>query len=305
VGSCHLTLMVIRIASQLSITMLFVLMMCSHNVCKAETSYSTASRVGPSFSCKAPNPIEAAICADQKLASRDRTMASLFAAARIDAFGTGISEEQSLQRKWLHDRNEQCAKESEPNCLIGAYDDRLFDLAVATLFTAHDEAMSELDRQNAKAAQLYEAIFQYSTIEDPNVRARKVGRLISGAFDATKDTFLVSADQLYRDIPDAGAAASSDKAFSAVIDVASVENYVQRPVPFVFPCAALIKRPGLMDVLNAIFGGALSTGDSHDLTAMQPCLPCPAWTSWSAQWRWHNPPVTEPSAFPHIESMTR
>jgi hypothetical protein len=96
--------------------------------------------------------------------------------------------------------------------------------------------------------------------------------LISDAFDATRGEPL--AENLYKDIPNARAAASSDSRFSTVIDVASVDNYVNRPVPLVFPCAALIRRPGVLDVLNAKFGGALDGRIPRtDCEATLPALP--------------------------------
>jgi uncharacterized protein len=242
-------------------------------MCRAEPIQITVAQADPSFPCKSPTPIEAVICSDEKLASRDRTMAFLFAASRTDALGSGVSGEYIRQRLWLHDRNEKCAKGPELKCLVDAYDNRLFDLAVATLFTAHDAAMTELSRQNPKAAQIYEAIFQYATTDDPAARAKRVGAFISNAFAAMRsagDPISI----LNHDIPDLATAASSDKAFSAVIDFLSLEDYFGRGGPLTFPCTALVKRPGLMDVLEPIFGSSMDVRISvSDCAATLPPIP--------------------------------
>src|SRR5580692_6116952 len=69
-----------------------------------------APAAGPSFDCAhAQGVVEAAICTDPTLAAEDRTMAQMFALVRTDALGAGPSGELAAQRKWLADRDKQCA----------------------------------------------------------------------------------------------------------------------------------------------------------------------------------------------------
>jgi uncharacterized protein len=48
---------------------------------EARSAPSPAASNQPSFSCKSPTALEAAICGDPALAARDRTIAVLYAAA--------------------------------------------------------------------------------------------------------------------------------------------------------------------------------------------------------------------------------
>jgi uncharacterized protein len=75
----------------------------------ASTKDAVAHR--PSFSCVSTTPVEALICSSPDLADRDRTMAVLYAAARVSALGSGVSPEVEAQRKWLRERNDGCATE--------------------------------------------------------------------------------------------------------------------------------------------------------------------------------------------------
>jgi uncharacterized protein len=205
---------------------------------------------GPSFSCGPANSaIETTICNDVALSARDRTMATLFAASQRDAFNLGGSQQKILQRQWLKTRNEQCSNGEMHSCLVETYDERLNELAVAALFQVPDDALAELTRQNPKSAALYEAIYRYATIDDTFDRATVVAKLIGPAFKEFHDKPWA---QPLSDAEDAHDAASSDENFSAFLDVASVSNYA-----LTMPCSALVRRPGLIDALNAVYGGAI------------------------------------------------
>jgi uncharacterized protein len=214
------------------------------------SSAQNAAIAGPSFSCgSAKSAIETTICNDAALAARDRTMATLFTASEKDAFNQGTSQQQILQRQWLKTRNEQCANGDMHTCLIATYDDRLNQLAVAALFQAPDVALTELTRQNPKSAALYEAIYRYATIDDTVDRAAVVAKLIDPAFEEFHDKPWAGP---LSDVKDAHDAAASDENFSAFLDVASVSDYA-----LTMPCSALVRRPGLIDALNSVYGGAI------------------------------------------------
>lgn len=214
------------------------------------SSAQTPPVSGPSFSCgSASKAVEKAICSDDALAARDRTMATLFTASQADAFNQGKSQQQILQRQWLKTRDEQCSNGDMHSCLVDMYDERLNALAVAALFRAPDAALAELDRQDPKSAALYEAIFRYVTIDDTVHRADAVAKLIDPAFEEFHGKPWAHP---LSDAQDAHDAASSDKNFSAFLDVASVSGYA-----LTMPCSAFVRRPGLMDALNAVYGGAI------------------------------------------------
>ncbi|WP_158601989.1 lysozyme inhibitor LprI family protein [Pararobbsia silviterrae] len=222
---------------------------------------------GPSFSCESTNTsVEATICGDAALAERDRTMAILFAGSRKDVFGIGASRQTMRQRAWLKARNAQCARGHTRACLIAMYDDRLRELAVAALFQTPDVALKELARQDPKSASLYEAIYRYSTIDDPVERANIVSKLIDPAFNELAGKPWATP---LRDIADSHEAASSDERFATFLDVASASDVV-----LTMPCAALLRRPGLIDALKPVYGSAM---DSHlirsDCQSMTSSLP--------------------------------
>jgi uncharacterized protein len=202
----------------------------------------------PSFSCVSPSALEAVICGDPSLADRDRDMAILYAAARAGALGTGVSQEERAQRSWLKSRNEECAKGDAHRCLTIEYNARLNELAVAALFQAPEAALAELNRQYPTSVPIYEAIYRYGTLNQPE-RAETVTSLIAPIFDAIHTKPWASP---LKGIPDAQAAATTDDAFAAFLDVASVSSYT-----LTLPCAAIVRRPGLVYALDALYGGAI------------------------------------------------
>ena len=206
---------------------------------------------GPSFSCNTTDAIETVICRDPQLSARDRTMSTLFAAVRIDPLGVGPSGELETQRRWLKDRNRRCLEGERRACLVSDYDDRLAALAVAALFTHHAAAMAELARQAPKTAPLYEAIYRYATIDGAAARTAAVASLIAPAFEAVHD--LPTSTDLLVDVASPQAAAASDKTFAAFLAAASVSDYQLNAVP----CAALVRRPGLIGVLDARYGSGM------------------------------------------------
>ncbi len=216
-------------------------------------SNASFSPAQPSFSCLSPTKIEKVICTDPSLATKDRTMSVLYAAARKSALGSGLSREDDEQRKWLRNRDQACLKEKNTlqNCLAHQYDARLKDLAVAALFQAPDIALAELTRQDPKTSPIYEAIYRYVKLEDPSERAKVINPLIHSAYDSVHDEEW----SLLKDTKVVSDVVADDESFAAFLDTVSVSDY-----DLTLPCAAMIHRPGLVDALGAKYGGAV---DNH------------------------------------------
>jgi len=212
---------------------------------------STDTSDQPSFSCLSPTKLEATICADPTLTARDRTMAALYAVAHNGIFGSRTSQEETRQKKWLKDRDVRCPKEETYTCLVDAYDDRLYELAVAALFQSPTLALAEIRRQKPKSAPIYEAIYNYVTRDQASDRAKIVEPLIAPLFQNVDEDLrdrILSGE----DILDAHAAVASDFAFALILDVASINE-----TRLILPCVALIRRPNLVDALGPHYSGAL------------------------------------------------
>ncbi len=185
-------------------------------------------------------------------------MAKLFAAAQVSAAGVGPSSELTAQRKWLRDRSLTCsAPQTGAGCLTQQYDDRLYKLALADLFTSHQAALTELTRQTPNDAPIYEAIYRYATIANGSERTRAVAPLIAPAFEATRvhpaqdvagQHFPSTPEFRFAAIPTAEAAAASDESFSTFLDVAY--GWVMDQERARLPCGALARRPGLLAALG-------------------------------------------------------
>jgi len=210
---------------------------------------------GPSFSCAKPSRVEAAICADPSLAARDRVMATLFDAAKVSALGIGPSNELAVQRAWLKRRGTLCGGESLPKCISDEYDDRLFNLAIADLFSSREAALRELKHQNGEAAAFYQTVADYVTLPNGSTRVAKLTSDIKPIFGV-----------LSRSAPGSGAGSiaatpaeviSNDKSFSDFIAAASSESILNRFAPLALPCGALVRRPGLLAALGSRYGGAI------------------------------------------------
>ncbi|MDE2420034.1 MAG: hypothetical protein KGO49_02485 [Gammaproteobacteria bacterium] len=229
----------------------FVMMSALISVtCVSNASFTSTE---PSFSCLSPTKIEKVICTDPSLATKDRTMSVLYAAARTSALGNGLSREEDEQRKWLKSRDQTCLKEKNSlnNCLNHQYDSRLKDLAVAALFQTPNLALAELARQDSKTSPIYEAIYRYATLENPIERTKVINPLIHSAFDSVHDEEW----SLLKDTKTVSDVVADDGSFAAFLDTVSVSDY-----DLTLPCAAMIHRPGLVDALGAKYGGAV---DNH------------------------------------------
>lgn len=230
---------------------------------------------GPSFSCAGVKGMAAVVCGSPALSLQDRRMDALYRVARVSVTGEAPSGEVAIQRQWLRDTEKICtaAKSPEP-CISTRYGDRNDELAVAALFGAHDVALNELtsppeglipaflpaaartglaaDRRSAAA--LYEAIYRYASIDPLPARVAAVVPLIAPLFETIKGEPWdgpTSGQQKPED------AVASDQSFAAFLAVASVSIGSEH---ITLPCGALVRRPGLIGILKAYYGGAI---DGH------------------------------------------
>lgn len=234
-----------------------------------------AADSGPSFSCAGAKDLEATICADPGLSAADRRLARLYGDVRTDVLGVGPSGQLAVQRQWLKDLNTDCAGKtwtkqfkSQAECIRGHYDTRLQDLAVSALLQDHDAAMAELRRLVPHDAPVYEAIYLYATIDNPQTRIAKVAAVLAPVYAAIPDKKAVFSELDGPETPQA--AAGSDKAF--VLFAQLYGGTLDTPLSW--PCAAIPRRPGLIDGMGALWG---STRDNFlpqdDCLAMAPQVP--------------------------------
>ena len=227
----------------------------------AETT--AASPSGPSFDCAKPSEVEAVICADAKLSAEDRRMVALYKLAQAGALGTG-SNQLSAQRNWLKERDKACAKGAWKNpykslqgCIAAEYDERLEALAIATLMIAPKESLAEIGRIAPKATPYYQLLHDYAAIDDPGHRTRTVEAGLAPLYAAMDD----DTKQRLQSPPDYSAgtphdAAASDANFAAFVSInAALGGDDVGGVTW--PCAVLVKRPGLIAGLGSYFGGAV------------------------------------------------
>ncbi len=220
-----------------------------------------------SLDCLHPEHLEALICADTELMVQHQAMYTLLAALRLDVFGSGPSQQEALQRKWLNDRD-NCVKEPIRACLIANYFYRLRDVAIAALFKVPDIALQTLHRTDPKTAPIYEAMYRYAVTDDQAVRSREVERLIAPIFGVLHDSF-EGGIAPFSHLSSAQSAVESDENFALFLGAAAVSGYEKT-----LPCAALMRRPGLIKALGPYYGGARDGSlPNSDCDALLPPLP--------------------------------
>lgn len=221
----------------------------------------------PSFDCtKAAGAVEKAICADPALSADDALMARLYAAARVSPFGEANSI-PAEQRQWLRDRT-ACATPdrrtwaSVGDCLAYYNRDRFLALAVAALFSRPDEALAALRKAEPGVAPIYEAILLWSSSEPGAEPKERIGALIAPLLENPQDP------EAYRwglDMLREEGLGTTDKVLQSD---ASFASFLQHLVPYMdsgtyglpLPCAALLKRPGLLAASEPLFGSSLDNG---------------------------------------------
>jgi len=230
----------------------------------ASPAKASAPPPGPSFDCARPTEIESVICADSELSATDRRMAAFYKVAMTGALGVG-SNQLVTQREWLRQRDKSCAtgawKQSYENlraCVAAEYQDRLEQLAIATLMVTPNESFQELGRINPKAVPLYRAVYDYASIDERERRIKTVEADLTPLYakmDAnTRDHLQRTAD--YSTVT-AHDAAASDANFAAFFAIFATLEYSDDGHGLTWPCAALVKRPSLIAGLGSYFGGAI------------------------------------------------
>ena len=221
---------------------------------------------GPSFACNAPTQIEAIICHDAALSAADRRMSALYQTAKVGALNNG-SNQAAAQRQWLKDRDRLCTSTewkahadlsthgaiSTRDCLERSYQDRLQALAVTNLLASPQQSLAELHALSPKAAPYYEALLAYATIDDPAQRARVVEAKLAPLYAAMSPELRQGLGYVGKAASTARGAASSDAGFAQFFDLSSMLGDVE----LWWPCAALVRRPGLVEGLGSIWGGAI------------------------------------------------
>ncbi len=247
-------------------------------LCTAAPAVHAQATTGPSFACAGATGAAAIVCTDKDLSAEDRTLSTLYAATRVAATGAGASNEQTAQRTWLHDLDSQCAKgtaKAQHDCVKTSYDTRVEMLAQAALFTDHAAAMTALRHLTPDDAPIYEAIWLYSTIDDAKQRQTKVAEAVAPVYAAFDDG-VRQAIKALGGPETAQEAASSDASFGLFVDLATVEGGHS----IGWPCAALLKRPGLIAAMGSLYG---STKDNvlpyDDCSDTMP--PAPAFTAFA------------------------
>jgi hypothetical protein len=221
----------------------------------------------PSFDCaKASGAIEKVICADPALSADDALMARLYASAKVSPFGQANSV-PAEQVQWLKDRA-HCAKpdpQAWPSvgaCLASYNRDRLRDLAVAALFAEPDDALAALRKVEPGAAPIYEAIWLWASAVPGAEPRERIAPLIAPYLEDPKDpeAFHLGLDMLRED-----GLGTADKVLESDATFAS---FLQHLGPYIdsdtfglpFPCAALLRRPGLLDASAPAFASSLDNG---------------------------------------------
>ena len=254
----------------------------------APSAARAATSDGPSFDCaKATQPVEKAICGDPRLASADRLMAQLYpAASKTSAYGNGPSNEVKAQRAWLKERDVCFTGEAADvnTCILNAYNRRNGDLAVALLVSDPKTALDTLKTLSPAMSPLYEALTislalpsgkdwadpSHDTdraalvkVATPFMEAFKTDEARSYGRDILKDAGIVTADDVGK----------SEKAFVSFLNVtpAFVSDGSES---LTIPCAAILKRPALVDATASVFGSSLDNFvPSTDCEQTLPPLP--------------------------------
>jgi uncharacterized protein len=245
---------------------------------------------GPSFSCEAAAGIAELICHDAALSAADRRLAALYQVAKAGAAGNG-SNQLSAQRQWLKDRDARCSasawkgrgERTARDCVAAAYNERRTALAVASLISNPRLALEELRVVAPKAEPYYEALLTYATTDRPLERSKAVETMLAPLYARLSPEVREGLNYVGKDAVTARQAASSDAGFAQFFDIASMQD----EIGLTWPCAALIRRPGLFVGLGSIWGGAIDgqvpSSDCEDTLPSPPQLSALSQTAFDAQ----------------------
>ena len=222
---------------------------------------AAAASPGPSFDCSMPFEIEALICGDPELSAADRRLAAFYVIAKAGVLGRG-SNQLAVQRHWLKQRDTSCANgawkinfKSLRSCVVGEYDERLEQLAIADLMARPKESLAEIGRISPKALPLYQAALDYAAIDDPDRRIEVVEADLTPVYATMDANTRAHMGPPYHSPATAHEAAASDGNFSTFFVVYATLGLDHQGLAW--PCAVLVKRPNLIAGLGSHFGGAI------------------------------------------------
>ncbi len=231
----------------------------------------------PSFDCAlAKSVIEIEVCKDPVLAASDSLMAQLYFQAKTSAFRSGPSNQLSIQRAWVRDRQdcltpEKIGFKTVQACLRSRYDGRNRELAVATVMSDPPIGLEVLPRLDPKAAPLYQAIRTY--VRSPADRKTLI-RLLTPYFTrmAADETQGYGQEILADEkILKAEDMLASDHGFATGLKVLAAYLDGNR---LILPCEAVLDKPGLLATVEPIFGSNLDNFiPATDCAATLPPLP--------------------------------
>jgi uncharacterized protein len=244
----------------------------------------------PSFDCSnATTEIERTICASPELAMEDMAMSRLFAAARIDLFGSGPSGQVAAQRKWLLERREceafdKRAYKNRADCLTDRYRARNLELAVGAVSRDRAFALATIRRLDPENAPLIEAAVAFadqpanSQWSSPSLAAPRLAvvKLLEAPFakllangnagfglSILEDDGITKLDHLF----------ASDDKFARGIGVLAA--YTEgAATPTTLPCSAILKNPALTGAEGPMFGSTIDNFlPVSDCDTAMPSLP--------------------------------
>ena len=222
-------------------------------------------RTAPSFDCAAASSeVERAICADPRLAAADAMMARLYAKAQASPFGSGPSGMARAQRAWIAQRATACAAlpagEQRRDCRLDFLNARNVELAGAAMFADPALALGTLQRIEPEGARLLEAVQVFAAAGGFTSASRaRVSEVLAPTM-----RFMMEAEEAgygreiltAAGIVNARNMTASEANFVKFVQIASAYVPVRSP-PLTMPCAAIVRRPVLLDATGPVFGSTL------------------------------------------------
>ncbi len=263
------------------------------------THAQTSARAMPSFACVAgQGVIERTICASPDLAAADRTMAALYAEARVSAFGTGPSNELASQREALKAMH-LCAtppgRSTVAGCLQTEYAARNEALAIAVLLRAPDLALPVLRKTDPAFAPLLEALLIWAAEpRDTNwaapALADKRTRILALLRPYMTELRTKPDESFGRDLlaDPSGTGIGIDRIEQVLLSDRNFAAFYHVLGPYVddsnwpdrsgaartLPCMAIVRHPALLAATGAEFGSTLDNFVfDNDCDATLPPLP--------------------------------
>lgn len=230
------------------------------------------AQTAPSFDCtKAKSRTEQIICSKPVLAKKDALLNEFYQKAKTSAFGMGASNITASQIDWLKGRK-TCEKTKEAaDCLNRAYDNRIYDLALYTLFTNPEKSFAIIDKELPQAAPFYHAVYEYVTLPKSPARDQRIADYFRPAYEkmASSNDYVKSvADDMGVKSPEDGL--KSDKNFGVLYALSAYG--LEQPISM--PCAAMLKKPGISSAAEAYFGSSIDGFlPSSDCSVVLPQLP--------------------------------